>query len=72
METFTTTISQEQVLAQLALAEALTEQNGTEYPDNSYEEGVLDALNWLLNNGQGAAAPLDIDLYQDLINKEQE
>jgi len=47
------------VITQLDLAHLLTERLGTEYPDNSYEEGVLDTLNWVLGLG---AAPLDPEL----------
>jgi hypothetical protein len=37
----------------------------SEYPDNTYEEGVLDTINWLI--GCGYVAPLDVDTYgQDI------
>lgn len=71
METVEIAVTKAQIIEQIVLAEVLTEQEDTQYPDNTYEEGVLDALNWILLGGNGAAAPLDIDLYQDLINKEQ-
>ena len=49
----------DEVLQQRSLAERLTELADTEYPDNTYEEGVLDTLNWLLSS-RPSSAPLDI------------
>lgn len=51
-----------ELITQLDAAFALTERLDTEYPDNSYEEGVLDTLRWLLGEG---AAPLDLALLAD-------
>lgn len=53
----------DEVLQQRALAERLTELADTEYPDNTYEEGVLDTLNWLLSS-RPSSAPLD-SVYDD-------
>ncbi|MBL0576323.1 hypothetical protein JD491_01495 [Aeromonas caviae] len=49
----------DEVLTQLDAAYTLTDRLGSEYPDNSYEEGVLDTLRWLLGEG---TAPLDLAL----------
>ena len=69
-ERFKTTVSMEAVYQQRLIAQDLADADESEYPDNTYEEGVLDTLNWLI--GAGHAAPLDIDLYQDLLNKEND
>ena len=54
--------SYEEVLTQFNAAFTLTDRLGSEYPDNSYEEGVFDALCWLLGEG---AAPLDLELLAE-------
>lgn len=66
---FQTAVSMEEVYRQRLIAQRLTDDE-TEYPDNTYEEGVLDTLNWLI--GCGYAAPLDVDAYGQDIDKESD
>ncbi|MBX9561600.1 hypothetical protein FKF73_02700 [Aeromonas hydrophila] len=47
-------------LEQLLLCEQIRESEGTDYPDDTYEDGVEAALLWVL--GQ-AAAPLDAEEF---------
>ena len=63
-ESFKTAATMEEVYRQRLIAQRLTDGE-SEYPDNTYEEGVLDTINWLI--GGGYVAPLDVDAYgQDI------
>ena len=63
-EPLETHLSTEEIYRQRLIAQRLAEGE-TEYPDNTYEEGVLDTINWLI--GCGYVAPLDVDAYgQDI------
>ena len=63
-ESFKTAVTMEDVYRQRLIAQRLTDGE-SEYPDNTYEEGVLDTINWLI--GGGYVAPLDVDAYgQDI------
>lgn len=44
---FQTQVSEVDVVAQLRRAEQLIESQGTDYPDATYEEGLIDALKWI-------------------------
>ncbi|CAB5698686.1 Uncharacterised protein [Aeromonas hydrophila] len=52
--------NEESALEQLLLCEQIRESEGTDYPDDTYEDGVEAALLWVL--GQ-AAAPLDAEEF---------
>lgn len=67
-ERFTTAVSRKEVMVQVLLAERLQELGDSEYPDNTYEEGVADTIRWLIQASAGAQ-PIDVDLYQDLIKE---
>ena len=63
-ESFKTAATMGEVYRQRLIAQRLTDGE-SEYPDNTYEEGVLDTINWLI--GCGYVAPLDVDAYgQDI------
>lgn len=67
-ERFTTGVSRREVMVQAILAERLQELGDSEFPDNTYEEGVADTLRWLIQTS-ASAAPIDVDLYPDLIRE---
>jgi hypothetical protein len=46
-ELFQARVTEGDIAAQLQQAEQLIDLNGTDYPDATYEEGVLDALKWI-------------------------
>lgn len=51
------------VIQQRNLAAKLADRDESEYPDNTYEEGVLDTLRWLMS-AVPTSAPLD-SVYDD-------
>ena len=59
-EPFETHLSTEEIYRQRLIAQRLAECE-SEYPDNTYEEGVLDTINWIVS--LGFAAPLDEEIY---------
>ncbi len=59
-EPLETHLSTEEIYRQRLIAQRLAEGE-TEYPDNTYEEGVLDTINWIVSLGH--AAPLDEEIY---------
>lgn len=44
---FLTRVTEGDIADQLARAEQLIDLHGTDYPDGTYEEGVIDALKWI-------------------------
>lgn len=44
--------SQEEILREIAVAASLREKFGTNQPDKAYEDGVMDALLWVLGGVQ--------------------
>jgi len=57
-------INVEQAEEQLQLCEQISENEGTCYPDDTYEDGIKAALLWALGLGP---APLDAEEYQGLM-----
>lgn len=45
--TFQARVTEGDIAAQLQQAERLIDLHGTDYPDGTYEEGVIDALKWI-------------------------
>jgi hypothetical protein len=51
---------------EIEMAEALIERDGTAFPDSSFEEGYIAALNYVLNR-QGSNVREE---YEDLMNEQ--
>ena len=49
-EPLETHLSTEEIYRQRLIAQRLADGE-TEYPDNTYEEGVLDTINWIVSLG---------------------
>jgi hypothetical protein len=54
--------SDELINVELAVAISLREQYGTNQPDKNYEDGVTEALLWVLGSGK---APNDVEYYHE-------
>lgn len=57
-ELFQAMVSEGDIAAQQQQAEQLADMHGTDHPDATYEEGVIDALKWIAGL---APAPLSHD-----------
>lgn len=66
---FSAPVTKDDVVEQLTIALVLAEQDESDFPDNTYEEGVADALNWILR-GTASRRPFNLDEYRDLFNSE--
>ena len=59
-EPLQTQVTEGDIAAQLQQAEQLIDLHGTDYPDGTYEEGVIDALKWI-----AGLAPAPLGTEQD-------
>ncbi|MBV7315476.1 hypothetical protein [Shewanella sp. NIFS-20-20] len=47
---FTTALTRSELEREIAMAEALIEHDGTGFPDSSFEDGYIAAINFVLGN----------------------
>ncbi|HBV77630.1 MULTISPECIES: hypothetical protein [Vibrio] len=57
--------SYEDIKKEIFFAEVLIEQSGTEFPDSTFEEGYIAALQWILNESGSNVREEFLDLCKE-------